>query len=364
MVQIAFMQELRTGHTLMMQCAATAERLLGYDQPAGSPAPHARAEEEAARMAGLFARLGEGYGRAALLQHRLSAAALDKAVPSSAPASPAPSASAPKLHAIPGAARGRLKNGNPSVDYLKSPRCGACTRAGGCCRQPAMANGRCRMHGGLSTGPRTPEGLARCRTTRLVHGCRTRAHLALRSRAVHAARRLRALTTGLSARVSAGHGVHRPDSLSAPVGAAPRGRPLPPTIVAKRGAHVGAPLRKEPSATAGHGVHRSDSINRTDAEPALGPAKGRTRGAQRDRVAESRPHSPSFSASPRLCGESCQRKAPLSAGHGVHRSFRNHLCSSVFIRGSQTFQPNATPPAGHGVLRPDSPDVTTPAGLR
>jgi hypothetical protein len=107
---------------------------------------------------------------------------------------------------------------------------------------------------------------------------------------------------------------------------------LPPTIVAKRGAHVGAPLRKEPSATAGHGVHRSDSINRTDAEPALGPAKGRTRGAQRDRVAESRPHSPSFSASPRLCGESCQRKAPLSAGHGVHRSFRNHLCSSVFIR--------------------------------
>lgn len=28
------------------------------------------------------------------------------------------------------------------------------------CRAKALANGRCRMHGGLSSGPRTPEGLA------------------------------------------------------------------------------------------------------------------------------------------------------------------------------------------------------------
>ena len=28
--------------------------------------------------------------------------------------------------------------------------CGARTRVGGCCRQPAMPNGRCRMHGGKS----------------------------------------------------------------------------------------------------------------------------------------------------------------------------------------------------------------------
>src|SRR5215216_2176358 len=33
--------------------------------------------------------------------------------------------------------------------------CGAKTRSGGECRQPAMANGRCRMHGG-----RSPRGLA------------------------------------------------------------------------------------------------------------------------------------------------------------------------------------------------------------
>jgi len=28
--------------------------------------------------------------------------------------------------------------------------CGARTRSGGMCRQPAMANGRCRLHGGKS----------------------------------------------------------------------------------------------------------------------------------------------------------------------------------------------------------------------
>lgn len=33
-----------------------------------------------------------------------------------------------------------------------SPRCGARTRNGTPCRSPAMANGRCRMHGGKSPG--------------------------------------------------------------------------------------------------------------------------------------------------------------------------------------------------------------------
>ena len=34
----------------------------------------------------------------------------------------------------------------------RSPRCGARTRRGTPCRSPAMANGRCRMHGGKSSG--------------------------------------------------------------------------------------------------------------------------------------------------------------------------------------------------------------------
>jgi hypothetical protein len=33
-----------------------------------------------------------------------------------------------------------------------------------------MANGRCRMHGGKSTGPRTPEGLERSRRANQKHG--------------------------------------------------------------------------------------------------------------------------------------------------------------------------------------------------
>src|SRR5262249_41229321 len=64
---------------------------------------------------------------------------------------------------------GWLKNGNPSGDPTTSPRCGAKTRAGTACRAPAMWSKRtgrytrCRMHGGASTGPRTPEGLERSR---------------------------------------------------------------------------------------------------------------------------------------------------------------------------------------------------------
>ena len=52
-------------------------------------------------------------------------------------------------------------------------RCGARTRAGTSCRSPAMANGRCRLHGGHSTGPRTAEGLERIRAARTTHGLRT-----------------------------------------------------------------------------------------------------------------------------------------------------------------------------------------------
>ena len=49
------------------------------------------------------------------------------------------------------------------------PKCGAKTRVGHPCRAPVVwdkennqpKNGRCRMHGGLSTGPKTIEGKLR-----------------------------------------------------------------------------------------------------------------------------------------------------------------------------------------------------------
>ena len=66
--------------------------------------------------------------------------------------------------------------------------CGARTRAGHPCRGAAMPNGRCRMHGGPSTGPRTPEGLARLRAARTSTGLHTAEMVALR-RALAALRR-------------------------------------------------------------------------------------------------------------------------------------------------------------------------------
>ncbi len=48
--------------------------------------------------------------------------------------------------------------------------CGAKTRAGTPCKNSPMKNGRCRMHGGKSTGPRTPEGLERSRKANWKHG--------------------------------------------------------------------------------------------------------------------------------------------------------------------------------------------------
>jgi len=89
--------------------------------------------------------------------------------------------------------RGKLRHGNPSGDFLAAPRCGAKTRAGCPCRQPAMGNGRCRLHGGKSTGARTESGLARVRTNRLVHGARTAEIIDLRSAAARHGRTLRAL---------------------------------------------------------------------------------------------------------------------------------------------------------------------------
>ena len=62
------------------------------------------------------------------------------------------------------------RNPNLCGDPNAAPRCGARTRRAGICRQPAMPNGRCRLHGGKSTGPRTAEGIARIRAARTIHG--------------------------------------------------------------------------------------------------------------------------------------------------------------------------------------------------
>ncbi len=89
--------------------------------------------------------------------------------------------------------RGSLKNDNPPGDFTKAPLCGAKTRRGTACLCPAMRNGRCRLHGGLSTGPRTPEGLERSRRARWRHGVYSQETRALVAENRRRWRRLRAL---------------------------------------------------------------------------------------------------------------------------------------------------------------------------
>lgn len=74
--------------------------------------------------------------------------------------------------------RGWLKNNNPPGDFMKASRCGAKTRKGSPCQAPAMKNGRCRLHGGKSTGPKTPAGIERIRQAHLKHGMYTKEALA------------------------------------------------------------------------------------------------------------------------------------------------------------------------------------------
>ena len=54
--------------------------------------------------------------------------------------------------------------------------CGALTRRGTACQKPPL-NGktRCRLHGGLSTAPKSPEGKARIAAAQWKHGRRARA---------------------------------------------------------------------------------------------------------------------------------------------------------------------------------------------
>jgi hypothetical protein len=90
---------------------------------------------------------------------------------------------------------GLLRNGNPRGNPNLVSRCGAKTRAprSGPCQAPAMANGRCRLHGGLSTGPRTVEGLARLRAVKTKHGYYSAENRAARRRLAALVAEMRAL---------------------------------------------------------------------------------------------------------------------------------------------------------------------------
>ena len=57
--------------------------------------------------------------------------------------------------------------------------CGAKTRSGKpCAKYPMNEKRRCRLHGGLSTGPKTAEGRARIAAAHFKHGKRSKAFTA------------------------------------------------------------------------------------------------------------------------------------------------------------------------------------------
>ncbi len=214
-VRLLLAHQVAAGHSLMMRLTAIADAYVNYVQPAAMRDPYlSRCPQEAVRLAHGAARLMERVRAAALALQRLGyPGTADPQPPAPPPLRPQPpehnpdpssppdkppQAPAPMPHpARPAAAhlrRGRLNNGNPPGDFLSAPRCGAATRAGHACAQPAMTNGRCRLHGGKSTGPRTEDGLARARNARLVHGFRSGALIKLRRNAAETARGLQRLT--------------------------------------------------------------------------------------------------------------------------------------------------------------------------
>ena len=62
---------------------------------------------------------------------------------------------------------------------VQSKRCGAHARSTGQpCKAKALTNGRCKNHGGMSTGPKTPEGrqaIAEATRQRMASGQQERA---------------------------------------------------------------------------------------------------------------------------------------------------------------------------------------------
>ena len=71
-------------------------------------------------------------------------------------------------------------------------RCGAKTRQGTPCQRPAnKRNGRCRLHGGASSGPRTAEGRAKIAAANTTNGQHTKAMIAKRKEDAKIAKSLR-----------------------------------------------------------------------------------------------------------------------------------------------------------------------------
>ena len=71
-------------------------------------------------------------------------------------------------------------------------RCLAKTRKGTLCQRPAYKhNGKCRLHGGLSTGAKTSDGLQRISAANLKHGRSTKEKIEAQKKAAAVGRKVK-----------------------------------------------------------------------------------------------------------------------------------------------------------------------------
>ena len=71
-------------------------------------------------------------------------------------------------------------------------RCLAKTRKGSLCQSPAYKhNGRCRLHGGISTGAKTSVGLKRISDANFKHGLHTRAKSEAKQKSTEVGRKVK-----------------------------------------------------------------------------------------------------------------------------------------------------------------------------
>lgn len=75
------------------------------------------------------------------------------------------------------------KQSNIPSMIVKQNLCLARTRSGSnCTKAPIKGKTRCRLHGGLSTGPRTAEGKARIAAAHWKHGRRSKKFVEMRAK--------------------------------------------------------------------------------------------------------------------------------------------------------------------------------------
>ena len=77
--------------------------------------------------------------------------------------------------------------------HWQGKRCEAKTRSGTLCQRPAkLPVGKCKLHGGHSTGPRTADGLVRLVASKTTHGKYTAEKRAAARRFAEQGRQMRA----------------------------------------------------------------------------------------------------------------------------------------------------------------------------